>query len=114
MRVLRKWVIWINIYKLRLNQRPPLLRKYLEDHPELAEEFETRLRRAEALVAFYESQAGTSPEDAARIIIEGIKKKQWRILIGQDAVGLDGLQRSNPEGYQEVLLTILPKEFLES
>ena len=89
-------------------------RKYLEAHPELAEEFDTRLKRAEALVAFYDSQAGTSPEDAARIIIEGIKKKQWRILIGEDAVGLDGLQRSNPEGYQEVLLTILPKEFLES
>lgn len=88
-------------------------RKYLEDHPELSEEFEPRLRRAEALVDVFES-VGTSPEDAARIIIEGIKKKQWRILIGQDAVGLDGLQRSNPEGYQEVLLTILPKEFLES
>ncbi len=89
-------------------------RKYLEAHPELAEEFEPRVRRDEALAAFFESQAGTSAEDAARIIIEGIKKKQWRILIGQDAVGGDGLQRSNPEGYQEVLLTILPKEFLES
>ncbi len=88
-------------------------RKYLKDHPELAEEYEPRLRRAEALVAFFES-AGTSPEEAASIIIEGIKKNQWRILIGQDAVGLDGLQRGNPDGYQEVLLTMLPKEFLES
>jgi hypothetical protein len=25
-------------------------------------------------------------------------------------VGLDALQRNNPEGYQEVLLTLLPKE----
>ncbi|MBP1718172.1 MAG: putative oxidoreductase [Deltaproteobacteria bacterium] len=89
-------------------------RKYLETHPELAEKFGPRLRRGEVLAAFFESQAGTSAEDAARIIIEGIKKNQWRILIGQDAVGVDGLQRSNPEGYQEVLLTILPKEFLES
>lgn len=89
-------------------------RKYLETHPDLAEEIIPRLKKGEALVAAFESRAGTSPEEAARIIIEGIKKKQWRILIGQDAVGLDGLQRSNPEGYQEVLLTILPKEFLES
>ncbi len=85
-------------------------RKYLEAHPDLVEEFIPRLKQGEALVAAFESRAGTSPEDAARIIIEGIKKKQWRILIGQDAVGLDGLQRSNPEGYQEILLTILPKE----
>lgn len=90
-------------------------RKYLETHPDLAEEIIPRLKKGEALVAAFESQAGTSPEEAARIIIEGIKKNQWRILIGQDAVGLDGLQRSNPEGYQEVLLTILPKELgLES
>ena len=85
-------------------------RKYLEAHPDLAEEFIPRLKKAEALVAAFESQAGVSPEDAAKIIVGGVKKKQWRILIGQDAVGLDGLQRSNPEGYQEVLLTILPKE----
>jgi NAD(P)-dependent dehydrogenase (short-subunit alcohol dehydrogenase family) len=90
-------------------------RKYLLAHPDLAEEFIPRLKKAEALVAAFESHLGTSPEDAARIIIEGIKMKEWRILIGQDAVGLDGLQRSNPEGYQEVLLTILPKELgLES
>ena len=82
----------------------------MEAHPDLAEEYEPLLKNADALVAAFEANASTSPEDAARIIIEGIKKKQWRILIGQDAVGLDGLQRSNPEGYQEVLLTILPKE----
>jgi hypothetical protein len=61
----------------------------LEAHRDLAEEYEPLLKNADALVAAFEATASTSPEDA---------------------VGLDGLQRSNPEGYQEVLLTILPKE----
>lgn len=85
-------------------------RKYLEAHPDLAAEFAPRLEKGDALASAFEAHAGTSPEDAARDIIEGIKKNHWRILIGQDAVGLDALQRSNPEGYQEVLLTLLPKE----
>ena len=85
-------------------------RKYLEAHPDLAEEFEPRLKNADALVAAFEATVRTLPGDAARVIIQGIKKNQWRILIGEDAVGLDALQRSNPEGYQEVLLTLLPKE----
>jgi len=86
------------------------IRKYLQAHPDLSGEFEPRLKNADALVAAFETTAPTSPEDAARVIIQGIKENQWRILIGQDAIGLDTLQRSNPEGYQEVLLTLLPKE----
>jgi len=86
-----------------------IAKKYLEDHPDLAAEMAPRLKDADAQVAAFESHAATSAEDAARVIIEGIKKKQWRILIGQDAVGMDGLQRSHPEDYQEILSKIWPK-----
>ena len=83
--------------------------KYLEEHPELAGEMAPRLRDADAQVAAFEAHAGTSAEDAARLMVDGIKRKQWRILIGQDAVGMDELQRSHPEDYQEILSAIWPK-----
>ncbi|MGN6127816.1 MAG: SDR family NAD(P)-dependent oxidoreductase, partial [Humibacter sp.] len=40
----------------------------------------------------------TAPEEAARRIVEGIEKKRFRVLIGQDAVILDALVRLNPRG----------------
>ena len=38
-----------------------------------------------------------SAADASTIIIEGVRRGQWRILIGEDAEFLDALIRSDPE-----------------
>ncbi len=40
---------------------------------------------------------GLTPEKAASIILEGVKKKTWRILVGQDTESLDDLVRESPE-----------------
>lgn len=40
---------------------------------------------------------GLPAADAAKIILEGVKNKQWRILIGSDTVTLDQLVRESPD-----------------
>jgi len=40
---------------------------------------------------------GLTAADAAKIILEGVKNKQWRILIGSDTVTLDQLVRESPD-----------------
>ncbi len=86
-----------------------LATQYLEEHPELVAKMAPQLKEADSQVAAFEAHAGTSAEEAAKVIIEGIRKKQWRILIGQDAIGLDELQRTQPDNYQEILSQIWPK-----
>jgi NAD(P)-dependent dehydrogenase (short-subunit alcohol dehydrogenase family) len=86
-----------------------LAKKYLEEHPELALQMGPQLEKADGLVAAFEAHAGTSAEEAASVIVEGIKGNRWRILIGQDAASLDELQRSHPEDYPEILSKIWPK-----
>ena len=87
-----------------------LASQYLEEHPELEATLRPRLAEGDARVATFEALITTPAEEAARIIIEGIKKNSWRILIGEDAKGLDELQRTQPETYQETLAQIWPKE----
>ena len=43
------------------------------------------------------------PEEAARPILEAVKKDKRRLLIGNDAKALDLLQRLLPTGYQKVI-----------
>lgn len=62
-------------------------------------------RRAEALRRF-DSVARTTPEAAARRIIEGIEQNQPRILVGFDAQFADNLQRAQPETYWQQLANI--------
>ncbi|HMH35671.1 MAG TPA: hypothetical protein VK584_01940, partial [Streptosporangiaceae bacterium] len=38
-----------------------------------------------------------SAAGAATIILDGVLSGAWRILVGQDAVGLDGFVRAKPE-----------------
>ena len=40
---------------------------------------------------------GLDPEDAARIILAGVRQKRWRILVGEDAHKLDEAVRASPE-----------------
>ncbi len=58
-----------------------------------AEQLEREFRRA----------ARTSPEQAARIILEGVKRDRRRILVGRDAHLISGLQRLFPALYQRLL-----------
>jgi len=51
----------------------------------------------------FDGLARTSPEEAARVILEGVKKKRARILIGGDARVIDLVQRLFPASYERVL-----------
>ena len=42
-------------------------------------------------------EAPTSAAEAAKIILDGVRNEQWRILVGRDAELLDGLVRKTPE-----------------
>jgi short-subunit dehydrogenase len=61
--------------------------------------------RAEALKRF-DSAARTTPEEAAKRIIEGVEHNHPRILIGFDAQFVDNLQRLQPETYWKQIANI--------
>ncbi|MCG8312095.1 MAG: SDR family NAD(P)-dependent oxidoreductase, partial [Pseudomonadales bacterium] len=56
---------------------------------------------------FTEKLAKTSPESAARDIINGIKNDSPRVLVGNDAKLLDAVQRVLPTYYQKLVLKML-------
>ena len=58
--------------------------------------------REEAASGF-DKLARTTPDQAARVIIKGIKANKPRILIGMDAHILDWLQRLMPASYGKIL-----------
>jgi NAD(P)-dependent dehydrogenase (short-subunit alcohol dehydrogenase family) len=45
----------------------------------------------------FRDNAPLSAPDAATIILDGVRKGQWRILVGEDAVELDQMVRAAPE-----------------
>lgn len=60
-------------------------------------------QKAKLVKTFDEHMAKTSADKAAETIIEGIKKKKNRILIGDDARWLDRVVRLFPARYQQIL-----------
>jgi NAD(P)-dependent dehydrogenase (short-subunit alcohol dehydrogenase family) len=46
----------------------------------------------------FRDAAPTTAAEAAKVILDGVHARRWRILIGDDAVGLDRLVREDPEG----------------
>lgn len=46
--------------------------------------------------AAFSKKAPLSADDAARIILDGVRNEEWRILVGDDAKWLDERVRSNP------------------
>ena len=58
---------------------------------------EIQARGAERARTFLE-EAPTTAAQAAKIILDGVKAEQWRILVGEDAHKLDARVRQNPEG----------------
>lgn len=57
----------------------------------------------EAGVKKFEEGLKTSPEEAARLIVNGIRKNAPRVLIGRDAKRIDLLARLRPAGYDTVV-----------
>jgi len=50
--------------------------------------------------------AMTSPEKAARIILDGVRRNRARVLVGPDAKVLDLVVRITGSGYQRLLAPI--------
>jgi len=63
----------------------------------------------------FTNNAPVSAAQAAKIILDGVRNEQWRILVGNDAHALDQLVRENPENayemsFVEQLQSVLPSE----
>lgn len=64
-------------------------------------------------LARFDRHAITSPEEAANIIVRGVKRNEPRILVGPDAIRIDRLQRLLPIRYWKVLQKQGEKEMKE-
>jgi NADP-dependent 3-hydroxy acid dehydrogenase YdfG len=51
----------------------------------------------------------TSPEDAAREILNAVRKNKARVLVGADAKALDVIVRLTGSGYQRLFLTVMKR-----
>ncbi len=49
----------------------------------------------------FRDDAPVTAAEAAKVILDGVRKEQWRILIGEDARVLDELVREAPEDAYE-------------
>jgi len=61
----------------------------------------------EKFVAMFDRIAKTSPEEAASVIIQGIKKKKPRVLIGSDAKMAAAIQRIFPGRYEKIFAKLM-------
>ncbi len=66
---------------------------HYEKNPTLDQKFQKALER-------------TSPEEAAKVILKHIERKEERILIGIDAILTDRLARTMPSGYTSIVKKI--------
>ncbi|KAA0022537.1 SDR family NAD(P)-dependent oxidoreductase [Antrihabitans cavernicola] len=64
------------------------------DQASFAEFFDTKLAR-------------TTPEEAAKVIVDGVAKSRARVLIGLDAIMLDAMVRLIGPRYQRVVATVV-------
>jgi NADP-dependent 3-hydroxy acid dehydrogenase YdfG len=58
---------------------------------------------------FDKKLASTSPQKAARVILDGVRKDKARVLIGNDAKALDLIVRATGSGYQRLFSTVLSR-----
>ena len=66
------------------------------DHAQLTKTFDKKL-------------TNTSPEKAAKIILDGVRKNRARILVGPDAKALDLIVRLTGSGYQRLFSTVMSR-----
>ena len=65
------------------------------------------LDAAELASVFDKRMASTSPQRAARIILEAVRKNKARVLVGPDAKALDLMVRLTGSGYQGLFLPVM-------
>jgi NADP-dependent 3-hydroxy acid dehydrogenase YdfG len=58
---------------------------------------------------FDKKLANTTPQKAARIILDGVRKNKARVLVGPDAKVLDLMVRITGSGYQRMISTFLSR-----
>ena len=58
---------------------------------------------------FEKKLANTSPEKAARIILDGVRKNRARVLVGPDAKALDLIVRVTGSRYQRLFSTVMSR-----
>jgi hypothetical protein len=58
---------------------------------------------------FDKKLAGTTPERAATIILDAVRKNKARVLVGPDAKALDLIVRLTGSGYQRLFSSVIAK-----
>jgi NADP-dependent 3-hydroxy acid dehydrogenase YdfG len=58
---------------------------------------------------FDKKLANTTPEKAARIILDGVRKNRARVLVGPDAKALNLIVRVTGSGYQRLFSTVMSR-----
>jgi NADP-dependent 3-hydroxy acid dehydrogenase YdfG len=64
---------------------------------------------SELAQTFDKKLASTSPQKAARIILDGVRKNKARVLVGPDAKVLDLMVRVSGSGYQRLFSTVMSR-----
>lgn len=59
---------------------------------------------SEEVARQFEKVARTTPNKAAQIILDGVRKNKPRVLVGIDAHMIDGMQRLLPTAYQKLMV----------
>jgi NADP-dependent 3-hydroxy acid dehydrogenase YdfG len=67
------------------------------------------LDKVELAQTFDKKLASTSPQKAARIILEAVRKNKARVLVGPDATALDLIVRATGSGYQRLFSTVMSR-----
>ncbi|HJT92421.1 MAG TPA: SDR family NAD(P)-dependent oxidoreductase [Mycobacterium sp.] len=67
------------------------------------------LDKEELAQTFDKKLASTSPQKAARIILDGVRKNKARVLVGTDAKVLDAVVRATGSGYQRLFSTVMSR-----
>jgi short-subunit dehydrogenase len=65
--------------------------------------------KAQLTKTFDKKLANTTPEKAAQIILEGVRKNKARVLVGPDATALDLIVRITGSGYQRLFSTVMSR-----
>ena len=67
------------------------------------------VNKHELAKTFDNKLASTSPEKAARVILDGVRKNRARVLVGPDAKALDLIVRITGSGYQRLFSTVMSR-----
>jgi short-subunit dehydrogenase len=68
-----------------------------------------RVDKAKLTNTFDNRLANTTPEKAALIILNGVRKNKARVLVGPDATALDLIVRITGSGYHRLFSTVMSR-----